>query len=125
MYKYQEWPEEVYPPYANGPGYIVSIDIAKYIVSQHENRSLRVSLRTLALLSLFVCAPPFCLMIGCFGMADIQDGGCEHGNVGRTVQQYCGDGPILSQLEILPIRMYGRLFYSTLSISKTNTLLVG
>jgi hypothetical protein len=39
----QEWPEEVYPPYANGPGYIISSDIAKYVVSQHGNRSLRVS----------------------------------------------------------------------------------
>ncbi|CAA2976017.1 hydroxyproline O-galactosyltransferase GALT2 [Olea europaea subsp. europaea] len=39
---YQEWPEEIYPPYANGPGYIISIDIAKYIVSQHANLSLRL-----------------------------------------------------------------------------------
>ncbi|XP_062162509.1 hydroxyproline O-galactosyltransferase GALT2-like [Alnus glutinosa] len=37
---YEEWPEEVYPPYANGPGYIISSDIAKYVVSQHGNRSL-------------------------------------------------------------------------------------
>lgn len=39
----QEWPEEVYPPYANGPGYIISIDIAKFVISQHGSRSLRVS----------------------------------------------------------------------------------
>lgn len=39
---YEEWPEEVYPPYANGPGYIISSDIAKYIVSQNTNRSLRL-----------------------------------------------------------------------------------
>ncbi|KAF5475088.1 hypothetical protein F2P56_006933 [Juglans regia] len=39
---YEEWPEEVYPPYANGPGYVISIDIAKYIISQHGNRSLRL-----------------------------------------------------------------------------------
>ncbi|KAI3860439.1 hypothetical protein MKX03_010877 [Papaver bracteatum] len=39
---YEEWPEEVYPPYANGPGYIISIDIAKFIVTQHVNRSLRL-----------------------------------------------------------------------------------
>lgn len=38
----QEWPQLVYPPYANGPGYIISNDIAKYIVSQHVNRNLRV-----------------------------------------------------------------------------------
>ncbi|KAM6551991.1 hypothetical protein CsatB_001799 [Cannabis sativa] len=39
---YEEWPEEVYPPYANGPGYIISSDIAKFVVSQHGNRSLRL-----------------------------------------------------------------------------------
>ncbi|CAN6455236.1 unnamed protein product [Victoria cruziana] len=36
----QEWPEEVYPPYANGPGYIISEDIARFIVSRHTNRNL-------------------------------------------------------------------------------------
>ncbi|XP_047307763.1 hydroxyproline O-galactosyltransferase GALT2-like [Impatiens glandulifera] len=39
---YEEWPEEVYPPYANGPGYIISSDIAKYIVSQHTKTQLRL-----------------------------------------------------------------------------------
>lgn len=39
---YEEWPEEIYPPYANGPGYVVSSDIAKYIVIQHQNHSLRL-----------------------------------------------------------------------------------
>ncbi|RAL50249.1 hypothetical protein DM860_007923 [Cuscuta australis] len=38
----EEWPEDVYPPYANGPGYIISSDIAKYISSQHLNNSLRL-----------------------------------------------------------------------------------
>lgn len=39
---YEEWPEEVYPPYANGPGYIISSDIAKFIVSQHADQKLRL-----------------------------------------------------------------------------------
>lgn len=39
---YEEWPEEVYPPYANGPGYVISSDIAKFIGSQHINGSLRL-----------------------------------------------------------------------------------
>lgn len=39
---YEEWPEEVYPPYANGPGYIVSSDIARYIVTEFELRKLRL-----------------------------------------------------------------------------------
>ena len=39
----QEWPEEVYPPYANGPAYIISSDIVTFILSQHKDRKLRVS----------------------------------------------------------------------------------
>ncbi|XP_020575109.1 hydroxyproline O-galactosyltransferase GALT2-like [Phalaenopsis equestris] len=37
---YEEWPEKVYPPYADGPGYIISSDIAKFIVSKHANHTL-------------------------------------------------------------------------------------
>ncbi|GAB2248952.1 hypothetical protein Droror1_Dr00012311 [Drosera rotundifolia] len=39
---YEEWPEEEYPPYANGPGYILSSDIADYIVSDFEKHHLRL-----------------------------------------------------------------------------------
>ncbi|XP_039140061.1 hydroxyproline O-galactosyltransferase GALT6-like [Dioscorea cayenensis subsp. rotundata] len=39
---YEEWPEEDYPPYANGPGYVVSSDIADYIVSDFEKHTLRL-----------------------------------------------------------------------------------
>ena len=39
---YEEWPEEDYPPYANGPGYILSSDIARYIVSEFEAHKLRL-----------------------------------------------------------------------------------
>ncbi|KAG8366252.1 hypothetical protein BUALT_Bualt17G0057100 [Buddleja alternifolia] len=39
---YEEWPEEAYPPYANGPGYIVSSDIAQYAVSEFEKHKLRL-----------------------------------------------------------------------------------
>ncbi|KAK7354123.1 hypothetical protein VNO80_19581 [Phaseolus coccineus] len=39
---YEEWPEEDYPPYANGPGYILSSDIALYIVSEFEMHKLRL-----------------------------------------------------------------------------------
>lgn len=41
---FKEWPEEDYPPYANGPGYILSSDIAKSIVSEFESHKLRVSM---------------------------------------------------------------------------------
>ncbi|PSS28693.1 Hydroxyproline O-galactosyltransferase [Actinidia chinensis var. chinensis] len=39
---YEEWPEETYPPYANGPGYILSSDISQYIVSEFEKHKLRL-----------------------------------------------------------------------------------
>lgn len=39
---YEEWPEEDYPPYANGPGYILSSDIANFIVSKFEKNRLRL-----------------------------------------------------------------------------------
>ncbi|KAI3853426.1 hypothetical protein MKX03_017742 [Papaver bracteatum] len=39
---YEEWPEEAYPAYANGPGYIVSSDIAQFIVSDFEKHKLRL-----------------------------------------------------------------------------------
>ncbi|KAF3958706.1 hypothetical protein ACB098_04G119100 [Castanea mollissima] len=39
---YEEWPEEDYPPYANGPGYVLSSDIANFIVSEFEKHKLRL-----------------------------------------------------------------------------------
>ncbi|XP_051123215.1 hydroxyproline O-galactosyltransferase GALT6-like [Andrographis paniculata] len=39
---YEEWPEEEYPPYANGPGYIVSSDIARPILADFESNKLRL-----------------------------------------------------------------------------------
>ncbi|VAH12843.1 unnamed protein product [Triticum turgidum subsp. durum] len=39
--EYGEWPEEAYPSYANGPGYVISSDIARYIVSEFDNQTLR------------------------------------------------------------------------------------
>ncbi|XP_052162853.1 hydroxyproline O-galactosyltransferase GALT6-like [Oryza glaberrima] len=39
---YEEWPEEAYPNYANGPGYVISADIARYIVSEFDNQTLRL-----------------------------------------------------------------------------------
>ncbi|XP_034673968.1 hydroxyproline O-galactosyltransferase GALT6 [Vitis riparia] len=39
---YEEWPEEDYPPYANGPGYILSYDVARFIVNEFEKHKLRL-----------------------------------------------------------------------------------
>ncbi|GAV91115.1 Gal-bind_lectin domain-containing protein/Galactosyl_T domain-containing protein [Cephalotus follicularis] len=40
--KYEEWREEDYPPYANGPGYVLSSDIALFVVSEFERHKLRL-----------------------------------------------------------------------------------
>ncbi|KAI3762615.1 hypothetical protein L1987_53052 [Smallanthus sonchifolius] len=38
----KEWPEEDCPPYANGPGYILSSDIAEFIASEFEKHNLKL-----------------------------------------------------------------------------------
>ncbi|CAI0626415.1 unnamed protein product [Linum tenue] len=38
----QEWPHAAYPPWAHGPGYIISRDIAKFIVQGHQERNLKL-----------------------------------------------------------------------------------
>ncbi|XP_074309788.1 hydroxyproline O-galactosyltransferase GALT6-like [Silene latifolia] len=38
----EEWTSDVYPPYADGPGYIVSSDIARFIVSEFKKTRLRL-----------------------------------------------------------------------------------
>ncbi|XWS38895.1 hypothetical protein CRYUN_Cryun18bG0002400 [Craigia yunnanensis] len=38
----KEWPHSSYPPWAHGPGYIVSRDIAKFIVRGHQERELKL-----------------------------------------------------------------------------------
>ncbi|GKV29525.1 hypothetical protein SLEP1_g38447 [Rubroshorea leprosula] len=39
----KEWPHDKYPPWAHGPGYIISRDIAKFIVQGHQERDLQVN----------------------------------------------------------------------------------
>lgn len=39
---FEEWPDEEYPTYANGPGYIISRKIASYIVIQKRKRALEL-----------------------------------------------------------------------------------
>ncbi|XP_075656453.1 hydroxyproline O-galactosyltransferase GALT3 isoform X1 [Castanea sativa] len=38
----EEWPPASYPPWAHGPGYIISRDIAKFIVHGHHERELKL-----------------------------------------------------------------------------------
>lgn len=36
----KEWAQEVYPPWAHGPGYVISEDIAKFVVEGHRENKL-------------------------------------------------------------------------------------
>ncbi|CAA0826636.1 Probable beta-1-3-galactosyltransferase 18 [Striga hermonthica] len=36
----EEWPGELYPTYANGPGYIISSDIANFLISDFEKSNM-------------------------------------------------------------------------------------
>lgn len=38
----EEWPYNFYPPWAHGPGYIVSKDIAKFVVQRHQEKQLKL-----------------------------------------------------------------------------------
>lgn len=38
----EEWPERIYPTYANGPGYILSEDIVHFIVEESKRNNLRL-----------------------------------------------------------------------------------
>ncbi|XP_021807772.1 hydroxyproline O-galactosyltransferase GALT3 [Prunus avium] len=38
----KEWPHASYPPWAHGPGYIISRDIAKFIVHGHQESDLKL-----------------------------------------------------------------------------------
>lgn len=44
----QEWPEEKYPPWAHGPGYIVSRDIAESVAKLFKEGNLKVLLLRLS-----------------------------------------------------------------------------
>ncbi|KAH7365907.1 hypothetical protein KP509_18G052500 [Ceratopteris richardii] len=39
---FEEWPDEEYPTYANGPGYIISRSIASFIVAQNRKRAIEL-----------------------------------------------------------------------------------
>lgn len=38
----KEWPEETYPPWAHGPGYVVSHDIGKAVYKRYKEGRLKV-----------------------------------------------------------------------------------
>lgn len=47
----KEYPGKTYPPWAHGPGYVVSNDIAKAVNTKHKEGRLQVSLLQISLQS--------------------------------------------------------------------------
>ncbi|CAM6063042.1 unnamed protein product [Sphagnum tenellum] len=41
----EEWPEPQYPTWAHGPGYIISEDIAQFVVKGHQEKNLKKRLK--------------------------------------------------------------------------------
>lgn len=119
----QEWPEDIYPPYANGPGYVISGDIAKFVVSQHANQSLRVSFRwRLSHITFMAMYWSVSLFGSC--TAAIQDGGRKHGAVGWEVQLHVSC-QVFPQLEVLPVRLPGELLHGALPVTEANAVPLG
>jgi hypothetical protein len=57
-------------------------------------------------------------------LAAVQDGGCEHGNVGGGLQCHC-TGAVHPQLEVLPVRLRGLLLHGTLPVPQANAMPLG
>lgn len=124
----QEWEEEVYPPYANGPGYVISSDIAEYIVSEFDNQKLRVSHHhhPLSVTKFWnicvVCLKPNKWVCFPLIVAVVQDGRCEHGHVGSEVQQDSPAGGVFARCQVLPGRLLRRLLHRTLPVPAAHDL---
>lgn len=39
----QDWANKTYPPWAHGPGYVISLDIALFVVKGHQKDFLKVN----------------------------------------------------------------------------------
>ncbi|KAM7273260.1 hypothetical protein ACFE04_027924 [Oxalis oulophora] len=98
---YEEWPEDDYPAYANGPGYIMSADIALFVTSELKSKRQIIN------------------------SAVVQDGRRKYGNVGRTIQQHEKAREVPTQHEVLSVRMHRRILHGTLPIAETDDLSMG
>ena len=80
----QEWPDSSYPPWAMGPGYIISADIARFIVDSHYSQRLKVpKLQNLS----FEEKSNILLLFNFVFYVVIQARGCLNGNLGPSIQE--------------------------------------
>ncbi|XP_062233238.1 beta-1,3-galactosyltransferase GALT1-like [Phragmites australis] len=83
----EEWPEESYPPWAHGPGYIVSEDIAKEVYRKHKRGELKMfKLEDVAM--------------GIWINEMKKDGmDIKYGNDGRILVEGCEDGYVVAHYQ--------------------------
>lgn len=86
----QEWPYDIYPPWAHGPGYIISRDIAKFVVGGHQELTLQVRNDLtdihrfpIVLFSVHLCRSWLIFV----SVSAIQTRGCGDGDLDPTVQE--------------------------------------
>ncbi|XP_031475170.1 beta-1,3-galactosyltransferase GALT1 [Nymphaea colorata] len=83
----EEWPEDKYPPWAHGPGYVISHDIADLVVRKHKKRRLKM----------------FKLEDVAMGMwiADLKKGGLaiQYVNDDRVYNTGCTDGYVVAHYQ--------------------------
>ncbi|KAF3789345.1 Beta-1-3-galactosyltransferase 15 [Nymphaea thermarum] len=83
----EEWPEDKYPPWAHGPGYVISHDVADLVVRKHKKRRLKM----------------FKLEDVAMGMwiADLKKGGLavQYVNDDRVYNTGCTDGYVVAHYQ--------------------------
>ncbi|GAV70370.1 Gal-bind_lectin domain-containing protein/Galactosyl_T domain-containing protein [Cephalotus follicularis] len=83
----EEWLEETYPPWAHGPGYVVSNDIAKAIYKTHKKGHLKMFKLEDVAMGIWI--------------ADIKKEGLEvlYENEGRVYSEGCKDGYVVAHYQ--------------------------
>lgn len=84
---FEEWPDEEYPTYANGPGYIISQNIARFIVTQNRKKYLELFKMEDVSMGLWV------------KQYQNVNGGVQYVNIWKFYQAGCEDGYILAHYQ--------------------------
>ncbi|XP_010551443.1 PREDICTED: beta-1,3-galactosyltransferase GALT1 isoform X2 [Tarenaya hassleriana] len=84
---YEEWPEEKYPPWAHGPGYIVSWDIAESVDNRFKEGRLKMFKLEDVAMGIWI--------------ADMKNQGVEihYENDGRIINDGCKDGFVVAHYQ--------------------------
>lgn len=83
----EEWPEETYPPWAHGPGYVVSHDVANAISQRHQSGLLKMFRLEDVAMGLWI--------------ADLKKQGLEvkYENEPRVYNEGCRDGYVVAHYQ--------------------------